>query len=177
MSHVKLTQGQGADILLNVQKNDLTTEKALRIFQLKTGEALKVALVLGAIIGGAAESEVQILEQFSDLFGIAYQIRDDLNEFEEHNPDEKVNDFPFLIALLNEHFSNQQNIPSENILINDKEFRKQIVANNLVLQAEEVLHEYVERCYSELDKLQNAKLRLSLYGVIGKLFKPINADE
>ena len=177
LSHVKLTQGQGADILLNVQKNDLTTEKALRIFQLKTGEALKVALVLGAIIGGAAESEVQILEQFSDLFGIAYQIRDDLNEFEEHNPDEKVNDFPFLIALLNEHFSNQQNIPSENILINDKEFRKQIVANNLVLQAEEVLHEYVERCYSELDKLQNAKLRLSLYGVIGKLFKPINADE
>ncbi len=177
LSHVKLTQGQGADILLEVQKNELNTEKAFRIFQLKTGEALKVALLLGAISGGADESEVEILEQFSDFFGIAYQIRDDLNEFEEHNLDEKVNDFPFLIALLNEHFSTQENKISANVLANSKEFRKQITDMQLVLKAEEVLSEYVERCYSELDKLQNAKLRLSLYGVIGKLFKPINADE
>ncbi len=95
LSHVKLTQGQGADILLNGRKKELNTKKALHIFKLKTGEAIKVALLLGAILGGAEENEIGILEQFSDHFGIAYQIRDDLNEFNEHNKEEKIDDFPF----------------------------------------------------------------------------------
>jgi geranylgeranyl diphosphate synthase type II len=176
-SHVKLTQGQGADILLSSQRESLNKEKAFNIFKLKTGEALKVALLLGAIVGGAETHDVEILEHFSDLFGIAYQIRDDLNEFEEHNADEKINDFPFLIALFNERLWEKQNELSENGLVNAIEFRKQIVENNLVLKAEDILQKYVEKCYSELDKLENAKLRLSLYGVLGKLFKPINANE
>ncbi|NQU51252.1 MAG: polyprenyl synthetase family protein [Bacteroidetes bacterium] len=177
LSHVKLTQGQGADILLYSQKNELNTEKAFHIFKLKTGEALKVALLLGAILGGAEENEVKILEQFSDWFGIAYQIRDDLNEFQENNREEKINDFPFLIALLNEYYSEKNNILSEKALSDIGEFRKQIVAGNLILKAENILNEYVDKCYSQLDELQNAKLRLSLYGVIGKIFKPINANE
>ncbi|MCF6332436.1 MAG: polyprenyl synthetase family protein [Draconibacterium sp.] len=177
LSHVKLTQGQGADILLNSRKNDLDTEKAFRIFKLKTGEALKVALLLGAILGGAEENEVEILEQFSDLFGIAYQIRDDLNEFHENNKEEKINDFPFLIALLNDSYSEKNNILSEKALVDIGEFRKQIVVENLILKAENILNGYVDKCYSQLDELQNAKLRLSLYGVLGKIFKPINANK
>jgi geranylgeranyl pyrophosphate synthase len=177
LSHVKLTQGQGADILLNSHTNDFNTENALRIFKLKTGEALKVALLLGSILGGADDSEVEILEQFSDVFGISYQIRDDLNEFKEHNKDEKINDFPFLIAILNEYFSKNKVSAPEHSFIQVDEFRKQITDKNLITETEAILNIHLEKCYSELDKLQNAKLRLSLYGVLGKIFKPINANE
>jgi len=177
LSHVKLTQGQGADILLNSQKNNFNTEKAFHIFKLKTGEALKVALILGSTLGGAEENEVETLEHFSDLFGIAYQIRDDLNEFREKNSDEKINDFPFLIALFNEYNSEKNIILLDNELVDIANFRKQIVAGNLILEAEKILNEYVDKCYLQLDELQNAKLRLSLYGVLGKIFKPIDANE
>ncbi len=102
-SHLKLTQGQGADILFNQGQKNLGVEETLQVFRNKTGEAIKVAMMLGAILGNAEESELAILEHLSDLFGIAYQIRDDLNEFKEKNEDEKIADFPFLVALLNDH--------------------------------------------------------------------------
>jgi len=169
-SHIKLTQGQGADILFNLGQNKPDIEETLQIFRHKTGEAIKVALLLGAILGEANDSELQILKQFSDLFGISYQIRDDLNEFKEENSKEKVADFPFLIAMLNGQ-------ASEKTFTSVAEFRKQILTNNLHSKAEIILNDYVQKCYAELDKLQNAKLRLSLYGILGKIFKPIAADE
>ena len=98
--------------------------------------------------------------------GISYQIRDDLNEFREQNAAEKIADFPFLIALLNGQFSEQK--------MNDvADFRKVVVENELDKKAQQTLDDYVVKCYTELDKLQNKKLRLSLYGILGKIFKPL----
>jgi geranylgeranyl pyrophosphate synthase len=170
LSHVKLTQGQGADILQNSQKNSADVAKTIQTFRLKTGEAIKVAILLGAVLGSAGQNEIKILEQFSDLFGIAYQIRDDINEFEEENEAEKIEDFPFLTALLNERFSEKKKEIPENIYSDLAEFRKQILKEKLLSKAKNILGEYVSDCYIELDKLENEKLRLSLYGVLGKVF-------
>ncbi|MDO9153363.1 MAG: polyprenyl synthetase family protein [Paludibacter sp.] len=164
-SHIKLTQGQGADILFNSGKHKPDVVEILQIFKNKTGEAIKVALLLGAILGEADESELEILSKFSDLFGISYQIRDDLNEFKEENFDEKITDFPFLVALLNGQ-ATQQTFGDVSA------FRKQVIESSLNKKAAEALDGFVQKCYAELDKLQNAKLRLSLYGVLGKIFKP-----
>jgi len=169
-SHIKLTQGQGADILFNSGENKPDMVETLQIFKNKTGEAIKVALLLGAILGEADKSELEILGKFSDLFGISYQIRDDLNEFKEENFNEKIADFPFLIALLNGQATQQT-------FSDVSDFRKQVIKNNLDKKAEETLNNFVQKCYAELDKLQNAKLRLSLYGVLGKIFKPMAANE
>lgn len=168
-SHLKLTQGQGADLLFNQGQSKPSVEEVFNIFKLKTGEAIKVALLLGAVIGEADDSELQILNDFSDLFGIAYQIRDDLNEFRAEEKDEVISDFPFLIALLNETIVEQE--------FNElKEFRLKVLAHGLDKQADIILSDYVQRCYDELDKLSNLKLRLSLYGVLGKIFKTKNVE-
>ncbi len=169
-SHLKLTQGQGADILFNSGEHKPSLDETLQIFKNKTGEAIKVALLLGAILGKADKTEMPILSKFSDLFGISYQIRDDLNEFKEENADEKIADFPFLIALLNGQSIQQT-------FVDVSEFRKQIIDNGLNKIAEETLDDFVQKSYAELDKLQNAKLRLSLYGVLGKIFKPMITNE
>lgn len=168
-SHLKLTQGQGADIHFNTGKFKYNREATLQIFKNKTGEAIKVALLLGAILGEANESEIQVLDKFSDLFGISYQIRDDLDEFKEKNRHEKVADFPFFVALLNGQ-------TTEQIFTDVKRFRKQVIENGIDKKVELILDDFVKQCYTELDKLQNKKLRLSLYGVLGKIFKPMVAN-
>jgi len=168
-SHLKLTLGQGADILLYSNEAKPIVESTLQVFKQKTGEAIKVALLSGAILGDAENRELEILEQFSDLFGISYQIRDDLNEFAEENDHEKIADFPFLVALANEKLPD---VPVSDVVA----FRRLIVENELDKTAQIYLNEYTQKCYAELDKLNNSKLRLSLYGVLGKVFKSASVD-
>lgn len=169
-SHTQLTRGQGADIQFNSGKYLPGLDDTLEIFQHKTGEAIKVALVMGAIVGGASDNEITILERFADYFGIAYQVRDDLNEFEEERSDEKIADFPLLVALLREH--------SNEIKLTDvATFKQQINELKLNKKAHAILNEYVANCYAELDKLDNDRLRLSLYGVLGKIFKPLVSND
>jgi geranylgeranyl diphosphate synthase type II len=172
-SHVKLTQGQGADIMLDPLDESFTTEQATEIFKFKTGEAVKVALLLGAIAGEAPESEIEVLSRFSDSFGIAYQIRDDLNEFEEKRETEKINDFPILMALLNENAAFAD--PTEAIWREKNThihiFREKAGKLELVPKAANLLQSHISSCYAALDELRNVKLRLSLYGILGKIFK------
>ncbi len=171
-SHVNLSKGQGADLNLGGQLKSYAVDNLLHIFTQKTGEALKVALLLGAINGGASKEDLMCLETFSDWFGIAYQIRDDLNEFRENHQPEHTLHFPFLLALLKEK------------LIADGEIKRFISIEQLdsaklhqVLLEEEIdrradafLKLYVDKCYYELAQLRNLKLKLSLYGVMGKIF-------
>ncbi len=176
-SHVILTEGQGTDILMNTENHFLDINSTLHVFKQKTGEAIKVALLLGGILGKADNSELAILEEFSDLFGISYQIRDDINEFNENSINEKTADFPFLTALLFELFNkNEAEMQKINIL-NVKTFREIIEKENLIPKANDYLNNYIEKCYSSLDSLQNHKLRLSLYSVLGKIFKPLSINE
>jgi geranylgeranyl diphosphate synthase, type II len=174
-SHVKLAEGQGADILLQKQIIEKTPEDLLHIFRLKTGEAVKVALLAGAIAGEVPDSEREFLNKFSEYFGIAYQIRDDLNEFREENGASGLFDFPYLISVLQQQMNGTgYEIPrmlDENNLIL---FRENIEKFGVEKLTENSLQEYLEKCYAELDKLQNQKMRLGLYSIMGKVFKAQN---
>lgn len=171
-SHLNLSTGQGADLMLNHQLGELSVDQLLQIYTQKTGEAVKVALLLGAINGGAEESELRILEAFSDWFGIAYQIRDDLNEFREDHQPEHVHHFPFLLALLDEKLTEngEQERLQELKELDFKALHEVIVEERIDKHADAFLKLYVDKCYRELDRLQNLKLKLSLYGVMGKIF-------
>jgi len=170
LSHTQLTRGQGADIQFNSGAYFPGVDHTLEIFQHKTGEAIKVALVLGAILGGANDEEIKILERFANYFGISYQVRDDLNEFDEERSDEKIADFPLLVALLKEN-------SAEHSLTDVASFKKEIKKLELDKKARVILNRNVASCYAELDQLQNDRLRLSLYGVLGKIFKPLATHE
>jgi geranylgeranyl diphosphate synthase, type II len=171
-SHVKLAEGQGADILLEKQIAGKTVADMLHIFSLKAGEAIKVALLLGAITGGAPASEIEILKRYSEYFGIAYQIRDDLNEYREAGIAESIFNFPFLIVLLQETMKEAGNNPLPQWQeIDLPAFRKYIDQFDLENKTEAFIRDFTGRCYAELDLLQNQQLRLGLYGIMGKVFK------
>lgn len=73
--------GQVIDVL--GENNNMDREKLLYMYETKTGALFKSAIVSGAIIGGASKEELQILEEYSNLLGLSYQIQDDLLDIEE----------------------------------------------------------------------------------------------
>jgi len=91
---------QGADLLASTGKIILSLDQQLQIFERKTGSAIRVALLLGAVAANAPECDLAILKTFSGYFGTAYQIKDDLDEFRESNEHTQPADYPLLLSLL-----------------------------------------------------------------------------
>ena len=80
--HRTLCLGQGEELAWARSPRPLSSQQVLQIFRQKTAPAFGVALELGAACA-AAEAEVfDRLRAYSDALGIAYQIRDDLDDFE-----------------------------------------------------------------------------------------------
>ncbi|MBN4066417.1 polyprenyl synthetase family protein [Ahrensia sp. AH-315-G08] len=68
--------GQIFDIEAQTKTADET--QILLLQAMKTGALLKFSCEAGAILGGAAKSQVQALARFGEIIGLAYQLSDDL---------------------------------------------------------------------------------------------------
>lgn len=170
--HVALSLGQGADLLASSHKSILQLDQQLEIFERKTGSAIRVALLLGAVAADAPENDLSVLKIFSGFFGLAYQIKDDLDEFRNANEHTHPADYPLLLSLLAE---NAQDISPEILrqlyIDNNKlQLAELICEKGIDRKAEQLLQEFTNKAYRELDKLENLKMKLSLYTVLGKIF-------
>jgi len=79
--HRNLSVGQGMELCWTHAPVPLSADEVLDIFRRKTAPAFEVALRLGALAGGADDNVWTILHRYSEALGIAYQIRDDLNDW------------------------------------------------------------------------------------------------
>jgi len=68
--------GQVLDIL--AEQRECTEEDVLAIQDRKTGALINAACVLGVIVGGGTEEQLQAAAQFAAGLGLAFQIRDDM---------------------------------------------------------------------------------------------------
>ena len=75
-----LCRGQGAELSWSRSPSQLASRQVLEIFRLKTSPAFDVALQLAAIGAGRAEELSESLRAYSEAVGIAYQIKDDLED-------------------------------------------------------------------------------------------------
>ncbi len=82
--HKTLSLGQGAELLaVNNMEKPLTMKEIKMIFQSKTSPAFEAALALGAVCADADDEIFPILKKFSKALGMAYQIKDDIDDLEE----------------------------------------------------------------------------------------------
>jgi len=79
--HRDLCNGQGDELLWAKQPAAMDENQVIEIFKKKTSPAFAVALKVGALYAGAAPDVVKVLDEYSDSLGVAYQIRDDIDDF------------------------------------------------------------------------------------------------
>ncbi|MBA4191622.1 MAG: polyprenyl synthetase [Planctomycetaceae bacterium] len=81
-SHMKLSEGQGAELLWRDAPNKaLTTLDALKIYALKTSPAFEAALYSGVRLAGSTEKYEKMIADFSRNVGVAFQILNDIKDW------------------------------------------------------------------------------------------------
>ena len=100
----ELCRGQGAELLWTNHPVALSGTQVLEIFRSKTAPAFEVALKVGAALAGQLDETADALHEYSENLGIAYQIRDDLDDLgDDSAADNNVTIRPSIIlALLRE---------------------------------------------------------------------------
>lgn len=69
----------GGQVLdLEAEGRNLTEDEIFTTYSLKTAALIKAAAVMGAITGGASETQIEAAGIFGENLGLAFQIRDDI---------------------------------------------------------------------------------------------------
>jgi len=178
--HRTLCLGQGAEFQWSKCPGPLSCAEVLDIFRKKTATAFEVALQFGALAAGCEPKVCEIISRFSDALGIAYQIRDDL---EDMTSSDSLSDLEAMrpslpLALLHERVRGQ----AQHRQLVDRAWRKQCSATELA-EVEKLFAEYqiADRCkvlqesYKEeaircLTELENPSVKGLLRRVISKIF-------
>ncbi len=74
----KVEFGQELDVVSS-RKDEITKEEIFRIHKLKTSKyTFEGPLLIGALLGGAKQSDLEILKGYSTPLGLAFQLQDDI---------------------------------------------------------------------------------------------------
>lgn len=68
--------GQVVDVELT--NKPIPKDKLDFIYQLKTGALLEASMMIGALLGGADEKEMAVIEEMAGAIGLSFQIQDDI---------------------------------------------------------------------------------------------------
>ncbi len=83
-AHMKLCEGQGAELTWrDARDKRLSPLDALKIYALKTAPAFEAALYAGARLAGPVQELQASLTRFSRAMGVAFQILNDLKDWDE----------------------------------------------------------------------------------------------
>ena len=74
---VEVCEGQQMDMDFE-QLSEVSESAYLEMIRLKTSVLLGCALQMGGIVGGAAQKDAQLLYEFGEQLGLAFQIQDDI---------------------------------------------------------------------------------------------------
>ncbi len=82
-AHTKLCEGQGAELIWRRREDKrLQPIDALKIYALKTAPAFEAALMAGVRLAGPAKPYREAVAQFARHLGVAYQILNDLDDWQ-----------------------------------------------------------------------------------------------
>lgn len=179
----ELCRGQGAELLWARDPAPLKSAQVLEIFRQKTAPAFEVALQLGAACAGKLDQTSEVLHAYSEALGIAYQIRDDLDDLAEDSGENVVGVIRPSILLATTH----EKAKGEDKALLAKLWSHQCPVDAATLQqvremAMEVkadkrcftlLESYKESAIRALASVENQNLKGLLRRVIGKIFNDL----
>jgi geranylgeranyl pyrophosphate synthase len=181
--HRSLCLGQGSELAWMRTPTPLMVRDVLDIFRMKTAPAFEVALSLGAILAGCDEQVREVLRQYSESLGIAYQIRDDLDDLRTPHKDELYSGQRPSILLALAHETGRAGLAPPESTSSEKSVGQAppYELPSTALQAEveaaawRLLESYKSQAIGSLIALKNANLKGLLRRVIGKIFNDFDS--
>jgi geranylgeranyl diphosphate synthase, type II len=85
-AHINLCKGQGMELEWCNNPRPLNLDEVLEIFCYKTVPAFEVALLMGALCVNDDEQLQKKLSEYAKALGIAYQLKDDVEDFDTNSP-------------------------------------------------------------------------------------------
>ncbi|MDQ3836737.1 MAG: polyprenyl synthetase family protein [Thermoproteota archaeon] len=80
----KMTEGEMMEIKLG-KEMDITEDDYIKVLEFKTASLFEASAKIGAITGGGDEEQIHTMTSFGHLLGIAYQVHDDLIDWNNEN--------------------------------------------------------------------------------------------
>lgn len=74
--------GQVVDVEAEKKQLEVTEDMLHFIYDLKTGALIEASMMIGAVLAGATEAQVQTIEGIAKNIGLAFQIQDDILDIE-----------------------------------------------------------------------------------------------
>ena len=185
VGHRTLCEGQGAELCWARAPEPLSSVQVLDIFRRKTAPAFEVALRLGAALAGNDEQAREVFARYSESLGIAYQIRDDLDDLDGgQEPDDLGARRPSLPLAVGYERARAQSEHARTLLehvwrrsADPQVTRDRIECALADLQVADrcrrLLDAYKEEAVRSLAVLDNASLKGLLRRVVGKIFNDI----
>ncbi len=178
--HVTLCRGQGAELSWSRRPCPLSSTQVLRVFEQKTAPAFQTALLLAAHYAGADADVRQALDRYSNALGIAYQIKDDLDDHRGDGDSHDLEDVrpSLLLAIATKRARDDE----ERRLIEDLIQRRRSYAETkipltrllhecgVIDKATELGSAYQEQAVRSLRHLENPTLKGLLRRVVHKIF-------
>jgi geranylgeranyl diphosphate synthase type II len=179
--HRTLCLGQGAELTWAHAPAPLAPLQVVEIFRRKTAPAFEVALRIGAALADADDDVHRTLTKYSEALGIAYQIKDDLEDLDEGHAGDDVRalrpSLPLAIAFERAKGDQRallEQIWRRSVTAADEETFAQVRRIVTEIGAEErcrgLLDAYKEQAIRALPELEEASLKGLLRRVIGKVF-------
>jgi geranylgeranyl pyrophosphate synthase len=174
----ELCRGQGAELLLSRSPRAMNSAEVLDIFRSKTAPAFSVALRIGAVAAGLdVFREVdEVLGKYSEALGIAYQIRDDLQDHRGADGSDLEAGRPSLVIAsaaeradgavrerVNQFMARDGGVTAE-------EVGRMCHESGALERCEDLLERYKEEAIRSLREVELASLKGLLRRVIGKIF-------
>lgn len=178
----ELCRGQGAELIWARSPEPLKSKQVLEIFRQKTSPAFEVALKLGASYAGHLDEVGEVLEKFSENLGIAYQIRDDMDDLGEDAGDNELEKMrpSVLLALARERAKGEDRAVMDALW--NHEDLEDIAVHKIrklahELEADEkcllLMETYKDAAVRSLADLDNQNLKGLLRRVMGKIFNDL----
>jgi octaprenyl-diphosphate synthase len=80
----KMSEGEMMEIRLS-KETAITEDDYIKVLEFKTASLFEASAKIGAITGGGDEDQIHAMTSFGNLLGIAYQIHDDLIDWNNEN--------------------------------------------------------------------------------------------
>lgn len=158
------------------RKMDVSEDEYYQIIEKKTASLIASCCAIGAVSTNAGTQQVETMRQFGTYAGMAFQIRDDIFDYQPDNMtgkgignDIKEHNMTLpLIHLLKESSPVEREVIKGKILLCGKKMRtiKKIIAlaneKNSLEYCTEKMNEYIQEAENQLDKIEESEAKAAL---------------